>query len=182
MNTLFSSGQFLAFLTILGVGLAYILVTGLLGHIFGGDNDTDGDVSGDNDSSHDTISVFSPKVIALFMVGFGAGGSVATYYDLGVIASTLIGLGSGFALGGIALLGLRLLYGQQASSEISIGDAVGLTGIVTIDIPAVGTGEVGVTVRGQYMTYFAASRGISIPRNTSVKIESVAGSYLIVQS
>ncbi len=168
-----------AFLTILGTGLAYIITLGFLGS-FGGDHDADTDH--DNDSGHDTVSVFSPKIIAIFMVGFGAAGAIATHHDFGVTGATLFGLGGGAVLGAIAVAGLRLLHGQQASSEIVISDAINLTGNVTIDLPTVGFGEVSVVVKGQYLTYSASSRGTFIPRNTLVKVVAVEGTYLIVQS
>ena len=181
MTALFSdlSNQFLSFLTILGIGFTYIVGTSLLGAIFGLDDDAD---SHDGDTSHDheTVSVFSPKVIAIFMVGFGAAGSLATYYGIDVILSSLIGLGGGAALGGLALFGLRLLHGQQASSEIRTSDTVGLPATVLVEIPTVGSGQVAVTVKGQYRVYNATSRGVSFPLNSTVRVQAAEGSNLIV--
>lgn len=175
--------QFITFLTILAAGFVYITVSALLGHIIGDHDGGHGGGHGGHAGHHgqDTISVFSPKVIAIFMVGFGASGAIGTYYGINVILATLSGIGGGIGLGALALGGLRLLYGQQVSSEVYIDSALGLTGIVTLAIPADGMGEVGVTVKGQYLTYFAAStQSIAIPRNTSVKVQQVQGSYLLV--
>ncbi len=174
--------QQMTFLTILGAGLVYILTTSILGQFFGGHDGThDGGHDGhDNDSSHSTISIFSPKIIAIFMVGFGAAGTLSTHYGADVVIGTLVGVLGGGALGGLAFLGLRLLYSQQASSDIHISDAQGLTGSVLIDVPAVGAGEVGLSVRGQYLTYFARSQGIPIPRQTRVTVQSVDGNTLVV--
>ncbi len=169
--------QPLTFLTILVAGLVYILFTAALGHVVGGHGH---DVSHDNDTGHDTISIFSPKIIAIFMVGFGAAGVLATYYGTDVIVATLWGVFGGGGLGGLALVGLRLLYSQQASSEILISDALNLSGLVTVEIPTVGAGEVAVTVKGQYLTYGATSRGVSIPRNSRVKVVAIEGNSLIV--
>lgn len=178
MTDLFSI-QPLTFLTILGAGLVYIVLTAALSQFTGGD-DTDASHDGDTDSGHDTISIFSPKIIAIFMVGFGAAGVLATHYGANVITATLSGVAGGGGLGGLALLGLRLLYSQQASSEIHISDALNLSGLVTVEIPTVGAGEVGVTVKGQYLTYGATSRGVSIPRNSRVRVAAVEGNSLIV--
>ncbi len=170
----------IAFLTILGIGFVYIVMTAFFSAIGIGD-DADADThDGDTSSDHDTISIFSPKIIAIFMVGFGGTGFIATYYGIGLALATLSGLGSGAALGGLALLGLRLLHSQQASSEVRTSDAVGLPATVTLAIPSVGHGEVSVTVKGQYLTYSASSRGISFPRNSTVRIQAAEGTNLIV--
>jgi membrane protein implicated in regulation of membrane protease activity len=170
----------LAFLTILGIGFVYILGTSFLSALGMGD-DTDADAhDGDSATGHDTISIFSPKIIAIFMVGFGGTGFIATHYGVGLALATLSGLGSGAALGALALFGLRLLHSQQASSEIRTSDAVGLPAIVLVAIPTVGHGEVGVSVKGQYLTYSASSRGVAFPRNTTVRVQAAEGSNLIV--
>lgn len=178
MIALLSLTQFTSFLTILAVGFVYILATSALGAI-GGGHDADHH-DGDSSHDHETISVFSPKIIAIFMVGFGSAGCLATHYGLGAILATVAGLGGGLVLGSAALIGLRLLYSQQASSEIHISDAVGLTGTVTLAIPTVGRGEVGVSVKGQYLVYPAFSRGVAFAINSNVRIQAAEGSLLIV--
>lgn len=180
MTALLSSlTQFSAFLTILGLGFAYIVGTSILGAVFGLDHDADAH-DGDASHDHEAISVFSPKVIAIFMVGFGGAGCLATHYGVSAVTATLIGLAGGSALGAAALFGLRLLHSQQASSEIHVTDTIGLSATVTLDIPTVGRGEVGVNVKGQYLTYSAQSRGVAFSRNTAVRIQAVEGSTLIV--
>ncbi len=173
------SPQFLTFLTILGIGFTYIVATSFLGMILGIGDDVD---SHDGDASHDheTVSVFSPKVIAIFMVGFGGAGTLATHYGADPIISSLSGLTGGGILGTMALFGLRLLHSQQASSEINTSDAVGLPATVLVDIPTVGSGQVALTVKGQYLTYTASSRGIAFPRNATVRVAAAEGSHLIV--
>lgn len=177
-ESLLSSGQFMTFATLLGAGLTYVLVTSILGFFFGGhgENSHDGDSAEHVDG---TVSVFSSRIVAIFMIGFGAGGLIATHYGLSIITATLIGLSCGVGIGILALLGLRLLYSQQANSEISIVDTVGRIGTISVDIPENHFGEIDVAVKGQIMTYRARSNRY-LPRGVSVLVKSVQNGELIV--
>ncbi len=185
MNTslLLESGQFLSFLTVLGVGFIYIVFGWLLSHMLGDHADAHSADGHDGDHSHETVSIFSPKVLAIFMVGFGAGGSVATSYGVGPVLSALTGLGIGGLFGAAGLLFMRFLYGQQASSSIPMAAAIGQVATVTSDIPVGGTGEVSLAVNGQYMTYSARSAASVtqlIPRGSTVVVNAIQGTTLIV--
>lgn len=178
MNDLImSSGQFMTFITVLAAGLAYILATGLFGAMGGhGDHVADGHSA---EHVNDTVSIFSPKIIAIFMVGFGAGGSLATHAGLHVLGASFTGLGSGLFLGAIALVGLRLLYSQQSNSEITASDALGHVATVSTAIPANGLGEVETTIRGQLLSYRA--RAITpFSKGSSVKITAINGTEVTV--
>src|SRR5437867_3357295 len=115
---------------------AFIIVGGsfLFGH--------DHDVGHDHDASHDvdsgsaepTISIFSTKVMATLVMGFGAAGAIAVHYGANYITASLIGVLSGAALGGLMYLVLELFYQQQCSSLVPTSAAVGTTGSVTVTI------------------------------------------------
>lgn len=117
MNIISQSGQFISFVSILGLGFIYIILTWIFSSFLGDHADThhDGDVS---DHGHETVSLFSPKVIAIFMVGFGSAGCVMTLLEYSIIISTLSAIGGGVGLGGCALFFMRLLYKQQSSSSV----------------------------------------------------------------
>ncbi len=180
-SLLLSSGQFLSFLTILGMGFVYIVLGWLLSSILGDHADSHSADSSDghgdsHDHNHETVSIFSPKVVAIFMVGFGAGGAIATHGTFGVVGSTLLGLATGVVFGVLGLTFMRALYSQQASSEIQTSEAIGRRGTVTIDIPQNGVGEVSLSLNGQYMTYSARSMsGVAIPRTHPVTVASTNG-------
>lgn len=180
ISTLFESAQFVSFFCLLAIGFVYLIGTfaiSEIGDLFGGDAP---DASAE---SHDTISVFSPTVVAIFLVGFGGVGSIATYYGISVVLSSLMSLVSGAALGGLAYLGINALSRQQSDSSVEPLGAVGKIATVTLDIPSQGLGEVGLTVNGQYMTYTAKHHGVSpIRRGQSVKVTMVNGSLLHVQA
>lgn len=178
------STQLMVFTVCIGAGIAYLVVSWLLGQ-FGADHaDGDGHVDIDHaDAGHGTVSIFSPKIIALFCVGLGAGGALATVYGFGMTTSSLIGVASGGSLGGLMLAMLRALHGQQSTSSLELGSAIGRVGNVTVEVPPGGTGEIGLSVSGQYTTFFARANAsdLSIPRGRTVKVVSVSGSTLIIE-
>jgi len=156
---------------------ALIIIIGSF--MFGHDADHDHDLGGDNEP---TVSVFSPKVIATLLMGFGAAGSVAEYYRPDHVRSSLIGLLCGIVLAAITYLMLGFLYKQQSSSLVNTNSAVGCTGTVTVSIAEAGLGEVGVQVEGLYCSYVARSKdGRPIPKGQTVRIVQCLGSQLLVE-
>ncbi len=181
MNLLVFTPQFLTFLTILGAGFIYIVLGWLFSHVLGDHADAHSD-GHDGDHNHETVSIFSPKVVAIFMVGFGAGGSIATSYAIGALGATLYGLGVGGLFGTIGLGFMRMLYAQQATSCVPMSAAIGQPAVVTSDIPMVGAGEVSLAVNGQYMTYSArSSSDDAVKRGSTVTIVGVQGTTLLVK-
>jgi membrane protein implicated in regulation of membrane protease activity len=178
------SSQLTTFLVCLLAGLAYVVASGILGMVFGGDGTSDSADGSDGDSgdSHDGMSIFSPKVIAIFAIGMGSGGSIATAYGLGFTAALLCGIGAGASFGGLLIFGARLLYKQRSSSDVQPSAAIGLMATVTIAIPSSGTGEVSLPVLNQYMTYLARSQSNQhLTKGTLAKVVAVNGGTLIVE-
>jgi membrane protein implicated in regulation of membrane protease activity len=163
---------------------AFIIVAGSF--LFGSDHDAghDGDAGhdvGDGDSEP-TISIFSSKVIATLLMGFGAAGAIARSYELSYLVASLIGLGCGLLLGGAMYGVLSLFYRQQASSLVSTNSAVGCTGRVTVSIGESAQGEVALELEGQYSTFVASSAdGKPIARGQSVRVVRTMGSQLVVE-
>jgi membrane-bound ClpP family serine protease len=164
---------------------AFIIVAGsfLFGH--------DGDVGHDGDDmSHDTdgggseptISVFSTKVIATLLMGFGAAGAIATHYGASYVIASLIGVLCGVVLGGLMYFILELFYNQQSSSLVATSAAVGCTGAVTVSIGEGAPGEVGLFLEGQYRTFSATSNdGRPIAKGQSIMVVRNVGSHLVVE-
>lgn len=192
LAVLFTSTQGVSFLTILAAGFVYLLISGLMsagadvsheGHL-----DASHDASGDGgehaiEGNHPTISIFSPKIIAIFAVGLGGGGAIGTFYGLGLTSSLMMGLGLGFILGGLGSVGMKMLYNQQASSEVRTENALGRTATVTIEIAPGMSGEIGLTMQGQYMTYLARAKdgSKSFPKGAIVKVAAVLDGVIIVE-
>lgn len=174
-------GQLITFGTI---GLAGLIVLAFSA-LFGGHGDhVDGDVHaldhhGVND---DVVSVFSPKIMAVFCVGFGAAGTIAAVLGADVFVSAFSGAGSGLILAAIAFFALSYMHKQQANSLVASDTVVGRSGRVTTAIPSQGVGEVGLTVQQQYGTHMARSKdGGPISTGQVVKVLGRTGGVLEVE-
>src|SRR6266576_1290218 len=109
---------------------AFIIAVGsfLFGHDHDFDHDHDHDAGhGDHGgvSGEATISIFSTKVIATLLMGFGAAGAIAVHYGASTLVASLVGLGCGVALGGVMYFILELIYRQQCDSLVPTSAAVG---------------------------------------------------------
>lgn len=181
------TGQLTVFISIGLVGFVYLAVSALFGglghdtdggHELGGDNDTDGIGHG----HEPTVSIFSTKVIAIFLVGFGGAGAIASHSGLSVGWAVGAGLGSGVVFGFAGWGMLRAMYRQQSNSALDTNNAIGELGQVTINIPEGGVGEVGVSVQGSYSTYSARTEdGRPLSFGRRVKVKSNQGGQLVVE-
>jgi membrane protein implicated in regulation of membrane protease activity len=163
---------------------AFIIVAGSF--FFGHDHDLghDHDVGHGLDAgdAEPTVSVFSVKVLATMLMGFGTAGAIAKYYQASYIVASLVGVLFGLVLALVMYLILELFYKQQASSLVPTESAVGRTGTVTVSIGEGSMGEVGVYVDGQYLNYSAsAGDNRPIPKGQAVRVVRTVGSHLIVQ-
>ncbi len=169
---------------------AFIIVAGAF--LFGHDHDLGGDF--DHDFSHDfghdagpdthgIVGIFSTKVIFTFIMGFGAAGAIASYYDTGYPIASLIGVAAGIVLATI-MYGIILLFTEQQSNSIIGADSLlGCTGTVTVPIDKDGIGEIGVSVGGEYRTFAARLQGAGIvQKGHAVKIVGVSGSIVTVDA
>ncbi|HEV8335467.1 MAG TPA: hypothetical protein VGR67_03530 [Candidatus Polarisedimenticolia bacterium] len=165
-------------------GVLLLLVMLLVGEVFGGDHDLgDHDVAGHDLGGHGDAgpSVFSTRIIAAFLAAFGVGGVVARYYNLSHPATSGVGVLAGLAMSSIVYQFAKLLYSQQASSELRITGLVGTLAEVSVAIPAGGVGQVALTSRGERTEQIARSAdGQAIPRSTAVVITAVSGDSLTV--
>ena len=168
----------------IGVFVGSILLT-LLSFIFGHDGDSDsGADHGADHGSAGMPSVFSMRVISLFLLGFSGVGMVAYYaWGCGVGVSTALGLVFGVILGGLGYGVIVFFHKQQANSMIQPNEYIGLTGRISGAIPQGGTGQISVTVNNQLRTIFAAtSDGSALAEGKSAKILSITGGTATVQS
>jgi len=165
------------------VGVTYALATGALGWLsdLGGDG-IHVDASGHFDAGH--AHPISGTTIATFITGFGAGGVVAQYFlHWSAEASLVVAAVSGLALALAAYLVLELIFSQtQAGAEYSTSELVGGDAEIVTPIPADGTGEVAVLVRGQRELAPARSLDQSaVARGRIVVIERVVGQTVYVR-
>ncbi|MCP3961775.1 MAG: hypothetical protein GY719_28365 [bacterium] len=174
----------LVYTSLLAIGILYAVIATLLGafadHDFGG---VHVDASGNLDAGQP--HPISGTIIATFITGFGAGGTVA-HYHLGwnLFPGLLAASASGAVLAGAAFAVLEMLFSRtQAGSEFSVGDAVGLVAEVITPISAGSTGEIAYTVKGQRERAAArAADGTEIAKGRSVVIEKFVGATAYVHA
>jgi len=166
---------FTVFLAVCAVGFVFLLLALVFGGLFDFfDHDHDFETGGPG--------VFSSRVMAVFVTAFGGFGAVGTYYGLAPVPAALVGFGGGLVFGGAIYALARVLYNQQASSEVRAGDLVGTIGRVVIGIPAGGVGQIRVRLGEELMDKIARTRdGAAVAENASVQIEDVLGETVIVK-
>jgi membrane protein implicated in regulation of membrane protease activity len=165
-------------------GLLFLLIMLFVGELFGGDHDlhAETDVGGHVDVDGGGPSIFSARIIASFLTAFGVGGVVARYYHLSHPLSSGIGIASGIVLAGVVYQFAKLLYSQQASSEVRMTSLVGQTAEVTIGIPEGGVGQVTLTVGGERSMHIARpADGHGIPPGAEVVITALRGDSILVE-
>ena len=161
-------------------GLVLLLVMLLVGEVFG-DHDVSHDVGGHIDSDVGGPSVFSLRIMGAFLTAFGVGGVVGRYYALSHPISSGIGLMAGVVMAGVVYQFAKLLYGQQASSEIRMTGLVGVTAEVSVAIPANGVGQVVLSHAGERSEHIArAADGRALSRGAVVRITNVGGDAVTV--
>lgn len=194
------------YLFALVVGLGYVLISGLLGHIGGdadlgghdfdagghdfdaGGHDFDGpdaDVGGDLDAGHAGLhfSPFSPLVIASFVGAFGAVGLIGSGIKLPTLINLPLAIAGGVGIGFlIAWLMAKLNQMSMAQTDIISTDLIGNDALVSVQVPATGYGEITYEARGVRFNAPAQSEGkVEIPKDSMVTITRIVGNTFFVK-
>ncbi|MCX8103818.1 MAG: hypothetical protein N3E42_05235 [Candidatus Bipolaricaulota bacterium] len=163
------------FIILAVIGLILLLISAFFG-VFGDDIEAAPEVEGGGPH------FLSLRSIAVFLTAFGTVGAIARYYNLSAMLSSLWGVLAGVAMSGIYIFAMHLVRSQEASSLIESKDLIGLTGRVTVAVPAEGLGEVSCTVKAQLTRRLARSKNRqAIPEGAIVKITDVQGDVVIVE-
>src|SRR5688500_5647147 len=174
MNLLPELSAFSVFLAICASGFLFLMVALIFGGLFDF-------FEADHDFDAGGPGFFSTRVMAVFVTTFGGAGAVATYYGLSPMPASLVGFATGLVFGGAIYALARVLYQQQASTEVRSGDLVGAVGRVVIAIPPGGVGQIRVRLGEEPMDKIARTRdGAAIAENTAVKVDEVLGETVIV--
>ena len=168
------------------VGFVFLLVMLFVGEVFGHDHDLGGHDGGIEHGAGEVgggPSVFSTRIMAAFITAFGVGGVVARYYNLSHPASSGVGIATGAVMAGLVYQFAKLLYSQQASSELQMSRLVGRSAEVTVAIPANGVGQVSLNVAGERTEHVARSKdGGALSRGAQVVITALGGDSVVVQA
>jgi len=168
----------LIYAAIAAFGLLFLLVLLLGGDVFGGDHDISHDVGG---GDHGGPSIFSVRIMASFLTAFGVGGVLARYNGLSHPVASGVGIVSGVIMSGLVLQFAKILYSQQASSELHMGTLVGTSAEVSVGIPAGGVGQIALNVGGERSEHVARSAdGGSLPRGAAVVVTGLGADSVIV--
>lgn len=160
------------------VGFVFLLIMLFVGELFGGDHEVAGH---DVDSDFGGPSVFSSRIMAAFITAFGVGGVVARYYDLSHPAASGVGIAAGVVMAGLVYQFAKILYSQQASSELQMTRLVGRSAEVSVAIPADGVGQVSLSLAGERTEHLARSTdGRAVPRGVEVVITALRGDSVVV--
>ena len=174
----------LLYIALLIFGVFFAVMSGAMGWLSDlGGSDIHVDASGHLDAGH--AHPITGTIIAVFVTGFGAGGTLGHYLmKWQTVGSLLLATGSGVVLAGAAFLTLDLIFSQtQAGSEFAPDAMIGREAEVTTPIPENGMGEVAFEMKGQRETASARSiDGTPLPRGRLVVIEKVTGTTVHVRA
>ena len=162
----------LVFVSLAAIGLLLTAASAFLGHDFEAHPELE--VGG--------IGFFSVRAMAIFLLTFGTVGALGRWLEKPPITSSLWGLLAGVGMYGIYIAAMQLIRSQQASSLIEDRELVGLTGMVTVAIPADGSGEVTCRLKSQTTRRMArAARRQPIAEGTLVRVSELHGDVLLVE-
>jgi len=160
-------------------GLFLLLFMLIVGEFSGGDGDAGHEIA--HTDTGGGPSVLSVRVMAAFLTAFGVGGVVSRYYDLSHPAASGIGVVAGIAMASVVYQFARLLYSQQASTDLTMTRLVGASAVVSVAIPPNGVGQVSVHAAGEVSEHLARSAtGTAVARGTTVVITGLGGDSVIV--
>ncbi len=128
------------------------------------------------------ISFFSFNTVFLFVAGFGIGGYFAATSRFPAPIVLLAGAGCGLALAAVGFYVLKFLYQRQTSSTHRLEEFVGRTGVVDVSIIGEGVGKVRCINGNDTASFLARSSGADIPRDSRVRITSIAGTVATVEA
>lgn len=167
------------FATVFGVGFAILIIS----LIFGGHGDVHVDIGHDaHFGSGEGPSIFSFRIIALLMVGFGAVGfGCRATTDMSMFKASLVGIVGALGVSVIGYLILRMFYANQGTLVVSDSQILGQQGNVIDAIADNGLGQIACVIAGREITFLARSEdNHPIAKNALVRITGKSGNIVTV--
>lgn len=173
LDALFANGA--AWFTVPALlGSVYLAIT-LLFDLSGADVDIDVD-AGVGHTGADIRFLSIQSIAACFMGGGWMGLGSLKLTDIGFPGAAGVAILSGVAMAWLFTTLTRRLMRLQSSGNVAIGQAMGASGHVYIEVPAhnAGQGRVSIVVAGRRREFDAVQVGASpIKSNTSVRVSRV---------
>jgi membrane protein implicated in regulation of membrane protease activity len=180
---------FLAYLFCLAVGFVFVVLSAMLGHLFGGGHGHVGGSGGHAEAGGDSsdapgVSLFSPIIMAAFVTSFGGFGLVLSEIEVTrrpLISAPLSILGA--LIVALSLVGVlrKLMRASDSSSESKVSSLPGCVATVISVIPAGGVGEIAYVQAGTRYTAPAREEdGLPIGSGKAVTITRIVGQQCYV--
>lgn len=182
--------DFLIYLSCLGAGLVFTVLTAVFGHFFGGDHGhLDGSgghaEAGVDSSAAPGVSAMSPTILCSFVTAFGGFGVVFNQIPAtkNPLISAPLALVGGVLIASAVLGVLRQLFQRtQSSSESHVGTLAGTVATIITPIPENGVGEIAYVQGGtRYTAPAREETGRLVAGGKSVKITRIVGSQFYVE-
>ncbi len=152
------------------------------GHDFHLDADDHADHTDHADSDSDiSFKLLSLQGLTAFLMMFGLVGLALLKANADIILILAGGVVAGYL--SVRLIGLIFSQASRLQSEgtLDIQNAVGLTGLVYLTVPAQGTGQVQITVQGTRRIIDASSKGEQVIKTgEKIRVTGVHGSSTLI--
>lgn len=180
---------FLVYLFCLAVGFVFVVISALMGHLFGGGHahveGSGGHAEAGGDSSDSPgMSFFSPIIMAAFVTAFGAFGLVFSQIEATrrPLFSAPLAIVGAFVVA-TALVGVlrKVMRASDSSSESKVSSLPGCVATVISAIPTGGVGEIAYVQGGtRYTAPAREEEGLSVGTGKSVTITRIVGQQCYV--
>ena len=157
------------------LGTGFLLIQLIMGEV-GGDGALDLDLDVDFEADHPgaEFGLLSLQSISAFCLGYGWIGLAAyRFLNLGFTGAAVIAVLAGVGVAWLMVLLLRSFLKLQNNTNVSIEQAVGLTGEVYVTVPPAGAGrgEIILVINESQHNYFAIQEGDEpIATHTRVRV------------
>jgi membrane-bound ClpP family serine protease len=181
--------DFLIYLSCLGAGLVFTVITALFGHFFGGDHGHLGGSGGHAEAGIDGsdapgVSALSPTIICSFVTAFGGFGLIFNQIAATRppwISAPLALAGGGVVASGVLMLLRQLFRRTQGSSESQVANLVGACATTLSPIPENGVGEIAYVHGGtRYTAPAREENGRAVASGQSVRVTRIVGTQFYV--
>jgi len=169
-------------LQILYIVLAAVGTVLLLISLFGMDAEMDVDLDvgnpdfdiSDVESGETSVSLFSLRTLATFILAFGIAGWSVLRGDGAVVWQIFAGFGAGLVVSFLYYSVMKFLYSMQGNSMTTAASLIGKAGTITIPTTSTGVAQVRVeTLSGLSEFTCKEKTGKKLHKNDTVKITSV---------
>ncbi|HEX4263788.1 MAG TPA: hypothetical protein VH597_05565 [Verrucomicrobiae bacterium] len=182
---------FLVYLFCLAVGFVFVVVSAMLGHLFGGAHGHVGGSGGHAEAGGDSsdspgVSLFSPIIMAAFVTSFGAFGLAFSQIEATrrpLLSAPLAIVGAFIVASALVAVLRKVMRASDSSSESRVSSLPGCVATVISAIPASGVGEIAYIQAGTRYTAPAREEdGLSVSTGKAVTITRIVGQQCYVSA